>query len=57
MTEPAGDTLTDPVAAVVAVVTMVDPAVDQDTVRAAVQRAGGPGAAAWPQRWPPTRRC
>jgi hypothetical protein len=30
-----------PVAAVVAVVTRVDPAVDQDTVRAAVERAGG----------------
>ena len=41
MTEPAGDALTDPVAAVVAVVTTVDPAVDQDTVRAAVERAGG----------------
>jgi hypothetical protein len=41
MTEPAGDVLTDPVAAVVAVVTAVDEAVDQDTVRAAVERAGG----------------
>ena len=41
MTEPAGDVFTDPVAAVVAVVTAVDPAVDQGTVRAAVERAGG----------------
>jgi hypothetical protein len=41
MTEPAGDALTDPVAAVVAVVTAADPAVDQDTVRAAVERASG----------------
>ena len=41
MTEP-GDVLTDPVAAVVAVVTTVDPAVDRDTVRAAVGQAGGP---------------
>ena len=41
MTERAGDILTDPVAAVVAVVTAADPAVDQDTVRAAVERAGG----------------
>ena len=37
MTEPAGDLLADPVAAVVAAVTAVDPAVDQHTVRAAVE--------------------
>jgi len=41
MTGPAGDVLTDPVAAVVTVVTAVDPAVDQDTIRAAVGQAGG----------------
>jgi integrase len=41
VTEPGGDVLTDPVAAVVAVVTTVDPAVDRDTVRAAVEQAGG----------------
>jgi hypothetical protein len=41
VTEPGAGVLTDPVAAVVAVVTTVDPAIDQDTVRAAVEQAGG----------------
>ena len=41
MTEPADGVLTDPVAAVMTVVTAVDPAVDQEMVRAAVEKAGG----------------
>ncbi len=40
MTEP-GDALVDPIGAVVAVVTAVDPALDPDTVRRVVEEVGG----------------
>jgi len=56
----AGDALTDPVAAVVAVVTarsirlLIRTRSGQPSSGPA---AGGPGAAAWPRHWRLIRRC